>query len=383
MSIEKRIARLSGLLSAIAIGTLGAQPAAPDAESSAARKQFTFSWQFAEDGAMRPRGGTSRGTPVDLVTTPTAEWEALQEPGLRSFERDRRAILAMAGPYRTSFDFLETVQFTPGAEPVRPYQSWGTEYVYVAEDQGDFISLQHIIVMFFEGDGGEVVGPAVQKHWRQDWRYEDTELHVHIGHNRWQRRQVDAGEAEGRWTQAVFQVDDAPRYESIGRWVHSGNYSSWTGKPTWRPLPRRESSVRDDYDVLEATNTHTIVPTGWVHEENNLKLDLDENGEPADETPYLARELGVNRYERIEGFDFSAGHEYWESTGAFWSDVRDAWQQALDDNDRFALADRVDDRSLFEYFFEYAYGLESEPYDAEDGRPFIAGIIDAFVTPLE
>ena len=41
----------------------------------------------------------------------------------------------MAGPYRVSFDFLEVVRFDPALKPDAPYQSWGTEYVFVAEDR--------------------------------------------------------------------------------------------------------------------------------------------------------------------------------------------------------------------------------------------------------
>src|SRR5690606_7480627 len=201
-------------------------------------RQFTFSWQFVPGDRLAPRGGTTRGAPLQLATEPSAAWRALQEPGIDKFERDRRAILAMAGGYRTSFDFIETVGFTAGFEPARPYQSWGTEYVYVVEDTGETISLQHIMVMFVADDAGNVHGPIVQKHWRQDWRYEDRDLHVYDGHGSWERRVLSPEEAKGRWTQAVFQVDDSPRYEAVGEWRHEGSYSAWTSETTWRPLPR-------------------------------------------------------------------------------------------------------------------------------------------------
>jgi hypothetical protein len=383
MCIKQPILRRWRSLGIVALGIVGmGSLVAAQAQDTEIRHQFTFSWQFSDDEAMRPRGGTSRGAPVEFAAAPTAEWLALQEPGISTFERDRRAILAMAGGYRTSFDFLETVQFTPDAEPKRPYQSWGTEHVYVTADEGDYISLQHILVMFFVDDSGVVSEPVVMKHWRQDWRYEDAELHVYAGLNRWEARRVEPEKARGTWTQAVFQVDDGPRYESIGRWEHKGNVSSWTGEPTWRPLPRREYSVRDDYDVLEAVNTHTIVPNGWVHEENNLKLDLDADGRVKPDTPYLARELGVNRYERIEGFDFSAGDQYWERTGPFWSDVRMAWQDIMDQHARFAVAEHVDGRSLYEYFFEQADGRSTADNRQRDRQRRIAELLDRFVVPL-
>ena len=62
-------------------------------------------------------------------------------------------------------------------------------------------------------------------------------------------------------------------------------------------MPRRETTVRDDYDVLEGTNRHTILHNGWVQEEENYKVVLDSSGARVAEQPYLAKELGVNALE--------------------------------------------------------------------------------------
>lgn len=344
------------------------------------RHQFTFGWPFEPGDSMRPRGGTTTGTHVDLLEGPSAAWSALQAPGLSKFERDRRAILAMAGDYRTSFDFVETVGFTRDFEPARPYQSWATERIYVIEDRGAEISLQHIIVMFFVDADGVTQGPIVQKHWRQVWQYEDVSLHEFVGHGRWRERTLDPEAVRGRWSQTVYNVDDSPRYEALGDWVHDGNYSSWTSDETWRPVPRRESSVRGDYDVLIGTNRHTITPTGWVQEEDNLKVALDPDGEPRADQPYLAREVGVNRYELIVDFDFSAGDRYWETTQPFWSDVRAAWDAVYAERPTFRLAERVRGRALFEPMFDYAARVEAAgAYDAADGREFIRRTLDRYV----
>ena len=252
--------------------------------------------------------------------------------------------------------------------------------MYVVADEPDFVSLQHIIVMFFKGEDGEVMGPAVVKHWRQDWQYEDRDLHVYVGHDTWERKTLPRREVEGSWSQAVYQVDDSPRYQAIGRWQHHGNYSSWISENTWRPLPRREFSVRDDYHVLSGTNRHTITPTGWVQEEDNLKLVLDEDGTPRSENPYLAREAGLNRYERILDHDFSAGDSYWSNTGPFWADVRAAWGDAFAERDRFSIRSSVGDQRLFQAMFAYAGKLdEGETYDAADAKAFIAETFDAFL----
>jgi len=42
------------------------------------------------------------------------------------------------------------------------------------------------------------------------------------------------------------------------------DHSTWHSENTWWPLPRREFSVRNDYNVLSGSNRHTITPTGWV-----------------------------------------------------------------------------------------------------------------------
>ena len=342
-------------------------------------RQFTFAWPFIDGDSMSPRGGFTKGPPVTLDTKPGEAWLGLQEPGLSDFERDRRAILAMAGPYRASFDFLETVGFVPDYEPQRPYQSWGTEYVYVIDDRGDFISLQHIIVMFFTSDDGEVSGPAVMKHWRQDWQYEDQDLHVYVGMNTWERRKVTRKAVKGAWSQAVFQVDDSPRYESIGRWEHRDGLSSWKSDDTWRPLPRREFSVRDDYHVLAGTNRHTITPAGWVHEQDNLKVVLDEVGKPAEDTPYLARETGFNRYERIVDHDFAAGDDYWNRTGPFWAQVREAWQSTFEERERFTLKADYEGQRLFAAMFEYAENVDQDSYDEHAARAFVEETLGRYI----
>jgi hypothetical protein len=364
--------RWPALLSCLAL----ALPALAEAES----RLFTFSWPFSAEDEMRPRGGTSAGAPVELAEAPTPAWLALREPGLDAFERDRRAILGMAGGYRVSFDFIETVGLTGAYQPARPYQSWATEVIYVEEDRGDFIALQHILVMLFAAPDGEVIGPIVQRHWRQEWQFEPPALTVYAGRNRFERRVLTEHESAGQWMQRVLHVDDSPRYEAVGRWTHEGNYSAWTSEPTWRPLPRREESVRDDYHVLAGTNRHTITPDGWVHEQDNLKLVLDASGEPAGGAPWLARELGVNRYQLLAGFDFSAGDRYFERTAPFWADVRAEWDRLRASRDRFELLEQHDGRALFEHLFDYAERLHAGGrYDAADSRSFAARMIDAYL----
>jgi hypothetical protein len=344
---------------------------------STPHRRYTFSWPLQSDDARRPRGGTTRGPAPTLEQDVHPGWVALQEEGLSRFERDRRAILAMAGRYRVTFDFLELYSLDPAyTELDVPYQSWATEAVYVVEDEGDFISLQHIMVLFFEVDG-KPVGPAVTKHWRQDWRYEDTDLHVFRGRGRFERMRIDAEEARGAWSQAVFQVDDAPRYEALGRWQHDGNRSVWESDTTWRPLPRREFSVRKDYQALVGVNRHVITPRGWIHEQRNAKRIVPSDGRD-DSARYLSQEIGLNRYLRIEGHDFSAGDAYWEETADYWREVRDAWQELLLAHDTIELLGEVEGKKRFVAFFEAAATF-AEEQDESDLASDVRSLLDRYV----
>ncbi|CAN0592160.1 unnamed protein product, partial [Laminaria digitata] len=132
-------------------------------------------------------------------------------------EADRQAILKMAGEYQVTFQFQETVAVQPGYELREPYQSQATEFIEVLEDRGDFISLQHVLVL-----QGEDAEPRVVKHWRQDWQYEDTDLLAFQGNRTWNHVAIAPEHARGTWSQAVYQVDDSPRYESFGKWSHTG-----------------------------------------------------------------------------------------------------------------------------------------------------------------
>ncbi|HEY5929375.1 MAG TPA: hypothetical protein VIU02_03610, partial [Burkholderiales bacterium] len=111
------------LLTILLLLPICVQASEPDTREGSAPGQFTFAWPLGE-GSLKPRGASTRGVPVTLDSEPSAEWKRLRETGLSDLERDRRAILAMAGPYRVSFDFLEIVRFDPALKPDAPYQSW-------------------------------------------------------------------------------------------------------------------------------------------------------------------------------------------------------------------------------------------------------------------
>ncbi len=335
------------------------KPAA--SEPSKVVSRYTFTWPVGST-APAPRGGTTKGMPVELATAPAAEWQALQEQGISSVERDRRAILAMAGDYRVSFDFLEVAAFTGDGSRARPYQSWGTERVFVDRNEPRYVSLVHVLEMHIADQDGKPMEPMVTKHWRQDWRYEPAYVVEYQGGERWVRRELSAAERQGKWSQTVYQVDEAPRYGALGQWEHNAAFSSWIGNDTARPLPRREWSVRKDYDVLRGTNRHTIVPTGWLQEENNLKA------ASGAAVPYVGREYGVARYERISDKYFTDAAKYYESTRAYWNVVLAVWDEIWSENSTVSLKASSDQSGAYADLFQLAEDYASGKLALADAK---------------
>lgn len=343
------------------------------AEAPASR--YTFSWPVGPD-APAPRGGTTRGAPVLADTDPSPAWRALREPALAARERDRRAILAMAGSYRVTFDFLEVASFAGDGTRPRPYQSWGTEKVYVDRDEPGFVSLVHILEMRVVDAAGKVSEPFVQKHWRQDWRYEPGEIIEHAAGPRWLRRTVSRDERRGAWSQTVYQVDESPRYSALGRWEHNAAFSTWISGETARPLPRREWSARQDYQLLVGTNRHTVLPLGWIQEENNLK-----QAAAGSSLPYLGREYGVARYERLKEADFAASDAYYMATRDYWRAVLQAWDEIWSKRREVLLKANSDESGAFAGLFDLAdqYAAGTLPLDA--ARPKIRAALLAQMQP--
>lgn len=284
------------------------------------------------------------------------------------FESDRAAILAMAGTYKVTFDFQETVAFVEGYTPKERYTTGAHEIVTVIEDSGDFISLQHILLV-----GGD--NPMVVKHWRQDWAYQPASVLEFIGGNAWKARMLDAVSTVGQWSQTVYQVDDSPRYGAVATWTHEHGTSHWTPSATLRPLPRRDMTKRDDYHSISAVNRHILTHKGWVHEQDNAKLILS-----GDEPQILVREIGVNTYDRTDEVDTSVTDAYWQSTAAYWKNVRAAWRMLEDTDGGFALTVKGEPEDIYGELLSLARDVESGEKTTVDASTQAADVIDRFTT---
>jgi hypothetical protein len=282
-------------------------------------------------------------------------------------KRDRDAILAMRGEYIVEFDFRETVALQSGYVRKPNKRSGGNELVIVIEDRPGKLVLQHILV---SDDGARVT-----KHWRQDWTYEATGRFEFSADQTWSVQAIPAEITRGAWTQCVYEVSDAPRYCGTGRWNHRYGVSTWTSDRSWRPLPRREYTIRSDYNAINAENRHTIVPGGWTHEQDNTKTVRGIDGST---TGMLTREFGFNDYRKVDAFDFGPAYRYWEKTADYWARVRARWDARLMQGG-LRLKTKVDGMALIVPLFTQAAEVESGKAVADVE---IDKVFDAWVEPV-
>lgn len=299
---------------------------------------------------------TAKSTDVEYDLARNERFASIAE-AQQPVGKDRRAILAMQGEYRVDFDFAETVILDGEYERHEDKTTGGYETVIVLADQPDFISLQHILVT----PSGHVV-----KHWRQDWEYEAAERFEFVSDQTWETRPLDEDKTQNAWTQCVFEVSDAPRYCGTGKWNHRYGVSTWTSDRTWRPLPRREYTKREDYNAINAENRHTVTALGWTHEQDNTKTLRD--GTRTEKT--LVRETGFNDYRRIDNYDFSPAYSYWARTAAYWEAVRGYWSERMSDGNQISLLTGVDGMEIITETFTHA-GAETPSTHIADAKAVI------------
>ena len=316
----------------------------------------------------------STGAQTGTALAPRAEVGTVRSEA--AFEADRQAILAMAGEYEVTFDFTEYLPIAENYELADPKVTPAREVVYVIEDRGDFIMLQHLLLVGDEED------PWVVKHWRQDWAYEPERLMAYQGFDRWTMEEINAADRVGAWSQTVYQVDDSPRYAGLARWEHADGASTWEPARSWRPLPRRDDTTRDDYDVIEAVNRHTILSWGWTHEQDNSKLALRDGA-----VRELVREHGINTYRRTDLAGDHAAASYWAGTRDYWADIRAVWHDILANADVFTAADDAEGSMLYMPLLSEGQAILDGAQDADTAFANAADVLEAQVTvdgqPLE
>lgn len=273
-------------------------------------------------------------------------------------QEDIQSIKKMCGCYEVTFNFTETFQTTKDstykASPTK--KDHALEWVELVEESSDKLVLQHLLI---------VNDDMIIKHWRQDWLHQNTEFYQFFKDKTWKYQKLNSKDVKGQWTQKVYQVDDSPRYEGTASWIHKDGKDYWMNV-TDAPLPRREYTIRNDYNVMERRNIHEITKYGWLHEQDNRKLVRDENGNDT----ALAQEKGLDLYVKVADYKCKAAQKWWKENEVIWKNVRAKWQTVFDQDKTIELEKSVDNKPLFSHLFE----LKPTATKADTDK-----IIDSFV----
>lgn len=275
-------------------------------------------------------------------------------------KQDADAIKKMCGCYDVTYNFAETFNYSKDLlyKPSENKFTKGLEWAGLIIDEDDKISLQHILQV------GNPAEPMVVKHWRQDWLFENRTFYMFNTENRWTYKKKKKVEVKGQWTQKVYQVDDSPRYEGSGSWVHVDGKSYWENT-TPAPLPRREYTKRSDYNLTMRSNRQEITDYGWVHDQDNKKI-IREAGK---EDFVIAEEKGYNTYVKVDDSLCEVASKWWKDYNDKWAIVRSKWDEVYERNKNLRLEDKVNNKLLYEYLFDDSIKEEIE----------INSVIESFV----
>ncbi|MEO9570920.1 MAG: DUF6607 family protein [Polaribacter sp.] len=256
--------------------------------------------------------------------------------------KDQNAIKEMCGCFEVTFNFAETFNYSKDSlyKPSKTKVDKGLEWAGIIADDKNKISIQHILQV------GNPAKPYIVKHWRQDWLYENTEFYMFNGNNNWTFEQKSKKDVKKQWTQKVYQVDDSPRYEGSGTWVHVDGKSYWENTTT-APLPRREYTKRSDYNITLRGNRHEITKYGWVHDQDNSKVIRETNKKDI----VLAKEKGYNTYVRVADSRCSAAANWWKANTEKWQIARNKWNEVYGRNTNLSLKAKVKNKALFKHLF--------------------------------
>lgn len=257
--------------------------------------------------------------------------------------KDLEAIKKMCGCFEVGFNFAETFNYSEDStyQPSKIKREKALEWVQLVEDEADKIVMQHLLIV------GRPSNQSIVKHWRQDWLYENVAFYMYDVNNHWKFMRMPKNKVVGQWTQKVYQVDDSPRYEGSATWVHIDGKSYWENT-TDAPLPRREITKRQDYNVTVRTNRHEIKNNGWIHNQDNDKL-VREAGK---EDFVLAQEKGLNTYVKVEDLRCKAAQDWWSKNHEMWHRVRNQWDKVFSKNKDLKLALKVEDKRLYQHLFD-------------------------------
>jgi hypothetical protein len=273
-------------------------------------------------------------------------------------------IKKLCGCFEVEFKYAET--FAPdGTYEFQPRdESYGLELILPVESSDNKIVLQHLLIL----NSGEII-----KHWREDWTYENQVIWEYKGNKVWAKKNLDPSAVKAKWTQSIWEVSDAPRYQGVGNWVMV------EGRPVWQstadaPLPRREYTHRNDYNILRRTNRLILTDAGWTHDQDNQKIIR-----AGDTDKLLVEEKGVNIYKRVDDKACENASKYWVVNKSYWTNVRKVWDEYVNTHSTIEMKTLVDGKPLHDGLFRLAKEVIDKKISQDEMLPMIRKELDKFL----
>ena len=278
---------------------------------------------------------------------------------------DKKYIEKLCGCYEVEFKYAET--FSPDTSYKfhdRDEISGGLELILPIEVSDKKMVLQHLLV---------ITDSMIIKHWREDWTYENPTIFLYRGNKLWTKEQLKPEEVFRKWTQPVWEVSDAPRYQGASEWINTDGKTFWQNTSD-APLPRRGYSVRNDYNILKRTNRIILTNDGWIHEQDNQKIIRNKGTDRL-----LVEEKGINSYKKMVDSKCAAAKVYWEKNKQYWAKVRAAWEEYLASHSSVELKDKVDGKPLHQHLTDLAVEFANGKIKAQDIVAKIKSSLEKFI----
>ena len=283
-----------------------------------------------------------------------------------NYEKDKATLKNLCGCFEVEFKYKETFGYVPKYELTDKYINDALEWVSYEEQPDGSVKMQHILIV----DTNVIV-----KHWREDWVYEGNEYFDYKTTYKWNKIKEDKKDVAGKWLQKVYQVDDRVQYAGVATLNH------FDGKVLWQsqvdaPLPRREYTKRKDYNVLNRLNRLYISDTGYLHEQDNFKINRQEG--KADQL--ISEEKGWNTYKKVEESKCQAGINWWNDNKKYWLDVRVVWDKIEAEKQVLDIEWELDSKTLFEHLFTLNKELvDAKKYDSAKAQETIYNTIKPYI----
>ena len=192
---------------------------------------------------------------------------------------------------------------------------------------------------------------------------QNQEFFLYDSNNVWKFLNKSKNQVKGQWSQKVFQVDDGPRYQGSGTWVHVDGKSYWEST-TPAPLPRRERDIRNDYNLTIRGNRVEIMNNGWAHIQDNQKIIRTNNINNT-----IAKEKGYNSYRKVEDERCKYALKWWNENYKKWTIVKDVWNDIYNKKQTLKVSQLYKQKPLYMYLFVDDYETKEK----------IRTLIDRFV----